>query len=127
MRDLIASVAIVSLLIGSWLIFESYSSSNIDEMTDMIYQDIIPLVESENWEESKEKMKNLDAKWDKYKSKALFFLNNEEIYEIDCSIAKSYKYVKAEDVSNSSGELSSIAEQMVFLSQKEKVTPENIF
>ena len=56
MRDLIASLAIVLLLIGGWLIFDSYSSANIDKMTDMIYKDIIPLVESENWEESKEKM-----------------------------------------------------------------------
>ena len=77
MRDLIASLAIVLLLIGGWLIFDSYSSANIDKMTDMIYKDIIPLVESEYWEESKEKMKALDASWDKYKNKALFFLNNE--------------------------------------------------
>ncbi|MBS5335576.1 MAG: DUF4363 family protein [Anaerovoracaceae bacterium] len=127
MRDLIASLAIVLLLIGGWLIFDSYSSANIDKMTDMIYKDIIPLVESENWEESKEKMKALDASWDKYKNKALFFLNNEEISEIDYAIAKSYKYVKAEDVSNSSGELSSVAEQMFFLYQREKIAPENIF
>ncbi len=127
MRDLIVSVTIVLSLIGGWLIFDNYSSTNIEKMTNLIYSDIIPSVESENWDESKEKMQKLGSYWDKYKNKALFFLNNEEISEIDYSIVKTYKYVKAEDVSNASGELCSIAEQMVFLYQKEKITPENIF
>ena len=59
MRDLIVSVTIVLSLIGGWLIFDNYSSANIEKMTNLIYSDIIPSVESENWDESKEKTRLL--------------------------------------------------------------------
>ena len=82
MRDLIVSVAIVAVLIGGWLFFDSYSARSVDEMSDFIYSDYC--------------------------------------------LAKADKYVNAEDVSNSSGELNSLAGQMLFLKTKEKITPENI-
>ena len=36
MRDLIVSVAIVAVLIGGWLFFDSYSARSVDEMSDLI-------------------------------------------------------------------------------------------
>ena len=45
MRDLIVSVAIVAVLIGGWLFFDSYSARSVDEMSDFIYSDLIPAVD----------------------------------------------------------------------------------
>ena len=42
-------------------------------------------------------------------------------------MAKAIKYVEAEDVSNSSGELNALAEQLDFLVAREKINLENIF
>ena len=126
MRDLIVSVAIVAVLIGGWLFFDSYSARSVDEMSDFIYSDLIPAVEAEDWDDSRTMVTELSQAWNEYKKKALFFLISEELSEIDYCLAKADKYVNAEDVSNSSGELNSLAGQMLFLKTKEKITPENI-
>ena len=126
MRYLIISITTVSLLIGSWLIFFNYSSKNIDAYTELIKDEVLPAVEAEYWDESNRLMKKLDDDWHKYKKTALLFLDTQTINEIDYSLAKAEKYVKAEDVSNSSGELNSMVEQLTFLKQNDEVTFANI-
>lgn len=71
-------------------------------------------------------MKKLDDDWHKYKKTALLFLDTQTINEIDYSLARAEKYVKSEDVSNSSGELNSMIEQLTFLKQNDEVTFANI-
>ena len=126
MRDLIISIMAVVLLIGTWLIFFDYSSDNIDSYTYSLKKEIIPAVEAEQWEESKQLMKNLDKDWHKYKKVALLFLDTQTVNEIDYSLARAIKYVKAEDVSNSSGELNSMIEQLTFLKKNDEVSAANI-
>ena len=65
-------------------------------------------------------------RWHEYRKKALLFLETEEVNEIDYCLAKSEKYIKAEDVSNSSGELNSLAEQIIFMYEKQDINAANI-
>lgn len=126
MRDLLISTAIIVVLIGSWLCFDSYSNNSIKDLVNDIQEDIIPAVESEDWEKSRRLTEELSEEWHEYKKVALLFLSTEELSEIDYCIARSEKYVDAADISNSSGELNSLAEQMKFLISREKVSLENI-
>ena len=93
---------------------------------DILKKEIIPAVEAEQWEESKQLMKELDKDWHKYKKVALLFLDTQTVNEIDYSLARAIKYVKAEDVSNSSGELNSMIEQLTFLKKNDEVSASNI-
>lgn len=126
MRDLIISILAVALLIGTWLVFFDYSSDNIDSYTHTIKKEILPAVEDEQWEESKLLIKNLSEDWHKYKKVALLFLDTRAVNEIDYTLARSVKYVKAEDVSNSSGELNAMIEQLKFLKKNDEVSAANI-
>lgn len=126
MRDLIISIVAVALLIGTWLVFFDYSSDNIDSYTHTIKKEILPAVEAEQWEESEQLMKNLNEDWHKYKKVALLFLDTQTVNEIDYTLARSIKYVKAEDVSNSSGELNAMIEQLKFLKKNDEVSAANI-
>ena len=126
MKYLIISITTVSLLIGSWLIFFCSSSKDIDTYTQFMEDEVLPAVEAEHWDESSRLMKKLDDDWHKYKKTALLFLDTQTINEIDYSLARAEKYVKSEDVSNSSGELNSMIEQLTFLKQNDEVTFANI-
>ena len=126
MRDLIISIVAVALLIGTWLVFFDYSSDNIDSYTYTIKKEILPAVEAEQWEESKQLIKSLNNDWHKYKKVALLFLDTQTVNEIDYTLARSIKYVKAEDVSNSSGELNAMIEQLKFLKKNDEVSAANI-
>ena len=126
MRDLIIYIVAVALLIGTWLVFFDYSSDNIDSYTYTIKKEILPAVEAEQWEESKQLIKSLNKDWHKYKKVALLFLDTQTVNEIDYTLARSIKYVKAEDVSNSSGELNAMIEQLKFLKKNDEVSAANI-
>lgn len=126
MRDLIVSIVIIVVLISGWIVFDNYSENQLAGFATSIKEDIIPAVEGENWEDSKAMIEELNKLWHKYRSKALLFLETSEINEIDYCLAKSEKYIKAEDVSNSSGELNSLAEQLIFMYEQEKINLANI-
>ena len=55
-----------------------------------------------------------------------FFLDTEEINDTDGAFAKTLMYIKAEDVSNGSGELLALKEQLKFLHENEGIGIENI-
>ena len=126
MRDLIISAAIVLLLLVVWMGFDGYSNNTIEDITDKIEDALIPAVEAESWQESISIMEDVSKDWKKYRNKALLFLDSSEINEIDSAVARSEKYIIAEDVSNSSGELWAMADRMRFLTEREKITIENI-
>lgn len=126
MRDLIVSVAIVAVLVVSWLFFDSYSDKVVSSVSSTIRNEIIPAVEAEHWDLSRDERELWD-RWQDYQDVALIFISSEELLEIDQCMAKAIKYVEAEDVSNSSGELNALAEQLDFLVAREKINLENIF
>lgn len=127
MRDLIVSVAIVAVLVVSWLFFDSYSDKAVSSVSATIRNEIIPAVEAEHWDLSRLMSVELWDRWQDYQDVALIFISSEELLEIDQCMAKAIKYVEAEDISNSSGELNALAEQLDFLVAREKINLENIF
>lgn len=127
MKDLVISFLVVITLIGSWLIFDSYSQSQVKEMNYIINEEIIPAVESEVWQFGNEELKTLERKWHKYKKTAHLFLGASDLNEIDYGMSKAIEYAEAEDVSNTAGELSALSEQLTFLNSHEKITLGNIF
>ncbi len=127
MKKLLAAVLSVGILIGGWLIFANYSHSQINGFTRFIEEEILPAVEASDWETSYLLMEKLNKDWNGYRSKAIFFLDTQTINEIDYSMAKSIKYVKAADVSNSSGELNAMTRQLTFLCANDEVNWGNVF
>lgn len=126
MKDLIISIVIVAILISGWFVFFNYSENTIHSYTACIKEEIIPLIEKDRWEQGYKKMSELEDQWHDFRRLALYFLDTETINEIDYSIAKASKYVKAKDISNSSGELNAVIEQLRFLSQNDELTLNNI-
>lgn len=127
MKNLIIAFCSLAVMIGGWLIFVSYSEAQINAFTSAIEDEIIPAVESSEWQLSMQQISLLDEAWHMYKNKAIYFLDTDTINEIDYSLAKSIKYIKAEDVSNSSGELNAMIEQLTFLCKNDELILGNIF
>ena len=59
-------------------------------------------------------------RWHEYRKGALFFLDTQEVNDADSTFAKTLMYIKAKDVSNGSGELLALKEQLKFLHENEK-------
>lgn len=126
MRNFIISIVCLGALIGTWAAFGVYSNKTVHGYEQALEDRIIKAVEAEEWEKADKEFQNLSKDWHQYKKKAAFFLDTQSINDTDYSIARAKYYIKAEDVSNSSGELAALKEQLVFLHQNESITWGNI-
>lgn len=126
MKNLITSFLIVAFLIGGWLIFDNYSRNVTGALAEVLKEDIIPFTEAESWDKASASYDIFEEEWDKYRKISLAFLENDQINEIELCVARAEKYIEAEDVSNSAGELCSIARQLELLDKREKITLSNI-
>ena len=123
MRALIASTLSLAILIGCWGLFYYYSNQTLNPIIDTCEDTVMPAIENEDWEEV---FRVQYDKWHQYRKKALFFLDTQSISEADSTFAKTLMYIKAEDVSNSSGELLALQEQLKFLHENEGIYLRNI-
>ena len=65
MKDLIISILIIALLIGSWLIFDGYSKQTTTLMAKGLEENTIPLVEDELWEDAAVQYERFEKNWNK--------------------------------------------------------------
>ncbi|QIB69614.1 DUF4363 family protein [Aminipila butyrica] len=127
MRSFLISLGCLLVLAGSWLVYTNYSDEKIHEFNDRIETVIIEEVKSDRWQQAEEHLDKLEDDWHQYKKVACLFFSTNELNDIDYSFAKSKYYIKAEDLSNSSGELSYLKEQMRFLHANQEITIANLF
>jgi len=126
MKDFLISFLVVAVLVGAWLFFDSYSKEEVNSMADSIENTIIPYVKAEDWSDSIVLMDRAESRWNSYKKIATLFLEADNIYEIDSQFARAVEYAEAADVSNTTGELKSLAGQLRLLHSREKITTGNI-
>lgn len=126
MKALTASVLSLALLMGCWGLFYHYSVQNLNGMIHTCDEVIIPAVEKENWKAAEEAFRLQNETWHRYRNAALFFLDTRDINDADSAFAKTLMYIKAEDLSNSSGELLSLREQLKYLRESERICLRNI-
>ncbi|MBR4020204.1 MAG: DUF4363 family protein [Firmicutes bacterium] len=126
MRALIVSALTLSLLIGCWLWFYHYSDASLHQMSSACQEKVLPAIEQGRWEQAYDTFGSQYQAWHRYKHWALFMLETDRINEIDTAFAKTLMYIKAKDLSNSSGELLALKESLLFLHENEAVTLANI-
>ncbi|WP_027399917.1 DUF4363 family protein [Anaerovorax odorimutans] len=127
MKSLSISTLCLVILIVGWFIFADFADDTLHNLMNYIEDDIITYASNENWEEASKNMEDLNKRWHRYKRIYAFFLSTDDINETDYSIARAIYFIKSEDVSNSTGELNCIKEQLRFLHFNETLTLENIF
>lgn len=122
-------IALLSLgiLIATWGIYDTYSDRTLNAFIQQIGDDIIVSVMEEEWESARTSFDRLSGAWNDYKKCAAFFFDRSLLNETDYAIAKAKYFIRAEDVSNASGELGCLIEQLTFLHSNQSIHIENIF
>ena len=126
MRSLIVSILSLSLSIGVWCFFHQHSQDALLGISAICEKDVMTAIEDGKWDEAFDSFGKQYDKWHEYRSRALLFLDTDSINQTDETFARTLMYIKAEDLSNSSGELLSLKEQLRFLHENEAVTWANI-
>ncbi len=126
MKALITSILSLALLIGCWGIFYHYSENTLTEIISECEDSVMPAIENEKWEQAYEAFSDQYESWHRYQDKAFYFLDTQAVNDTDSTFAKTLMYIKAKDVSNSSGELLALTEQLRFLHENEGLNLHNI-
>lgn len=126
MRNLIISFTILLVMIITWSVFFNHASDSFKALSDEITTETVAAVEKEDWKGAMDSFDKIKDKWKKYHITSMFFLENEEIIEVDLCIAKSHEYISAHDVSNSAGELKYLSKQLSIMAEKEELSWHNI-
>ncbi|MEY8368925.1 DUF4363 family protein [Anaerovoracaceae bacterium 42-11] len=126
MKALITSIISLAILVSCWGLFYHYSDQNLHDIITECEDAVMPAIENENWDTAFEAFQSQYEKWHNYRDKALFFLDTQQVNDADSNFAKTLMYIKAKDVSNSSGELLALTEQLRFLHENEGLSLRNI-
>ena len=126
MKALITSIISLAILVGCWGLFYHYSDQNLHDIITECEDAVMPAIENENWDTAFEAFQSQYEKWHNYRDKALFFLDTQQVNDADSNFAKTLMYIKAKDVSHSSGELLALTEQLRFLHENEGLSLRNI-
>lgn len=126
MRSFLISIALLLVVSALWCNFDLYSDAALTDFNDTIHSETLPFVESEDWPAAVSSFSDLRENWETYRRRAAFFLGTGDLNEISEEMAKTARYIKAQDISNASGELACLADMLLFLHQNESATPANI-
>lgn len=126
MRSLISSFLVLLLLIGCWVCFYQYSDKTLHKMVTACEEQVMPAIEAGEWDKAYDSFQKQYKAWHRYQKWALFMLETDKINETDTTFAKTLMYIKAKDLSNSSGELLSLKESLKWLHKNEGLSLSNI-
>ena len=127
MRNFIASLIAILIVLCVWIGFSVYSSGMSDSLQAQTAQLVTSSINKGDWISAEKDYQQLSAMWNEYRKAASVFLDSKDINEIDSTMDKAYLYMQAEDISNSSGEFSYLKDKFKFLHQNDTVTFANIF
>lgn len=126
MKNLIASIICLLILIIPWGIYGKYSSTTIENYKSIITNQVLPSIESGQWDEAEESFHALSDDWEKYKSISAYFINTDSVNDTDGFVSKAYYYIKLHDAAGASAESAYLMQKLEFLHENEIPTMENI-
>ena len=127
MRNFIISLVFLLIVVCVWAGFSVYSQKATDALQAQSQKLIAASIAKEDWDSAEADFRQLSKMWHKYRKTASIFLDSKDINEIDSTMDKAHLYMKAHDVSNSTGEFSYLKDKFRFLHHNDKVTLTNVF
>jgi len=126
MRMVVISLMILLLMIGLWIWFH-YTS--VEPVTTYYWEKLIELSNSiyvDDWQKTEYDMRNYYKKWENTRNLWVYFINQNEIDDIDSSIRKLDSYIKNRDKNMAQAELEHLRVLFNVIKENECLSLENI-
>ena len=125
MRTLITIGIIVVLLIGGSLTSYQYIETSTLAISAPL-ETVEQCISTQEWQVAQKELDTTQQRWDKNKDWWTVLLDHEEIDTIDISLKRLEKYIEAQDVSLSLGEVSALKLLVDHIFDTEKLNFQNI-
>lgn len=125
MRTLITIFIIVLLLSGGSLISYQYIETSTQALVTPL-ETVEQSISTRKWEVAQKELSTTQLRWDKNKTWWPIILDHQEIDTIDISIKRLEKYLEAQDVPLSLGEVSALKLLVDHISDSAKFNLRNV-
>lgn len=127
MKGVIISITCLIIIIIGWGVFYYFSIEDTvnyywDELDKLAY-----VVEDEKWAEADSMMETYLEKWEQTRNLWIYFLNQDNVNQIDVSISRLKDYISNKNVILSQSEMEELKCKFNFVDENECLSWENIF
>ena len=127
MRMVVISLIVLLVLIGIWVWFHFTS---VEPVTTYYWENLILLSETigeKNWKNAEDTMRYYLENWKKTRSLWVYFINQNEIDNIDISMERLTSYIKNKDINKAQAELEHLRLLFNIIKENECLALDNIF
>lgn len=127
MRMVVISLTILLILVGIWIWFH-YTS--VEPTTNYYYEELVvlsDLIYSEQWHKVETDMLFYSDKWSNTRNLWIYFINQNEIDNIDSSMKKLDVFIKNRDKTMAQAELEHLRILFNVIKENECLALDNIF
>lgn len=127
MRMVIISLIVLIVMIGVWVWFHFTS---VEPVTSYYWEKLpllSQLIEEGNWEKAGDDYEHYYSRWEEARGLWVYFINQDEIDNIDSSIKKLEAFIKNKDENMAQAELEHLRIQFNIIKENECLALDNIF
>ena len=125
-KETIICVFIIILIIVLDILTQNYTKNSTIEITECLSQ-LGEEIKNENLENAKEKIEELDKKWNNKHDKLAYYIEHDELEKIDTAIVQVKSFVENDDIPSAIAELEIGKFVLEHIEQKYKFNLQNIF
>lgn len=127
MRMVVISLIVLLVMIGVWIWFHFTS---VEPITSYYWENVevlLDVVVREDWETAERDIEFYREKWDGARKLWVYFINQDEIDNIDISMKRSLSYIKSKDKNKAQAELEHLRILFNIIKENECLALDNIF
>lgn len=121
MKSLLISLSFMFICVIPWCIYDASAYDTLNNAEMIIIREAMPIANDEDFTYALKKINILKEDWNNYKNYASFFVNRQQLNDVDDTLSKVEQYIIACDKSNTLAELSCLYEQISYLRKSEEL------
>lgn len=127
MKYLIISITCILFLIVPWSFYISYASHTVKSCDDMLTDNVVPAIESGDWEQAKYELVLIKDDWDSFKEVSVYFIDTPTLNEVDYVLSETSTYIAHQDDINAFTCISTLRNRLNHLYSNQALSLDNVF
>ena len=125
-KETIICVFIIILIIGLDIFTQNYTKKSTIEITECL-SELKKEIEDDNLQKARDKIEELDEKWDNKHDKLAYYIEHDELEKVDTAIVQVKSFVENDDIPSAIAELETGKFVLEHIERKYKFNLQNIF
>ena len=125
-KETIICIFIIILIIILDIFTQNYTKKSSNEIIECLSELKIE-IENDNLKKAKEKIEELDKKWDNKHDKLAYYIEHDELEKVDTAIVQVKSFVENDDIPSAVAEIETGKFVLEHIERKYKFNLQNIF